>query len=224
MRINAKYPRVWLFLCWTTSWKYHYCGLTVEYVHWRPIRIELIDWPPGQSNIISSICCCCCWRRKPVSFLVLWKLWSPNYGVMLSSVSRCLEPLTKYSHSLLIYIYYLTTFWHLFDNFLMASHCIWPIKMQGLWEAELSIVRKPTWRLRTPPLPFLAFWLASLKGSQQKVVKQMSQTCQKLIKNIAGWPQLDTLDCKLNRFKFGGFNPLDPKSDQHQISPHNIKT
>ena len=60
------------------------------------------------------------------------------------------------------------SFWQLFVifyNFLMASHCIWPIKMQGLWEVELSIVGKQTWRLTTPPSPVLAFWLASLTGS-----------------------------------------------------------
>ena len=83
---------------------------------------------------------------------------------------------------------FLTTFWHLFDNFLMASHCIWPMKLQGLWEVELSIVGKPTWHLKMPPLNLsvLTFWLARLKGSHQKVDNlKMSQSCQKLIKTLA---------------------------------------
>ena len=64
---------------------------------------------------------------------------------------------------------FLISFWHLFNNFLMASCCNWPIKMQGLWEVELSIVG--TWHLATPPPPVLAFWLTSLKDSHQKVHK-----------------------------------------------------
>ena len=50
----------------------------------------------------------------------------------------------------------------------------------------------------TPPLPVLAFSLASLKGSHQKVLKKMSRSCQKLIENFIWWPSLDVLDC--NKF------------------------
>ena len=82
-------------------------------------------------------------------------------------------------------------FWHLYDSFLMVSLCNSPIKMQGLWEAELSNVGKPTWRLTTPPSPILAFWLASLKGRHQTAVKKMPQNCQKLIKNFVRGPRLD---------------------------------
>ena len=76
-------------------------------------------------------------------------------------------------------------FWHVLDNFLMASHCIWPIIMQGLWEAELSIVGKP---------PSFSILIGQFK-SHQKVVKKMSQNCQILIKNFVGWPP-DAIDCK----------------------------
>ena len=63
----------------------------------------------------------------------------------------------------------------------MPSGCIWLVKMR-LWEAEASIVGKPTWRLTTPSPPVLTFWLANLKGSHQKVIKNMQQICQKLKK------------------------------------------
>ena len=53
-----------------------------------------------------------------------------------------------------------------------------------LWEAEMLIVRTRTWSLTTPPLIILAFWLASWNESHQKVVKKMSKSCQKLIKNF----------------------------------------
>ena len=51
--------------------------------------------------------------------------------------------------------------------------------------------------------PVLTFWLASLKGSHQKIAKKMSQSCQKLIKNLtlSRWPRLETLDCNLESFQ-----------------------
>ena len=86
---------------------------------------------------------------------------------------------------------FLIDFWHLLDNFLMASPCIWPIKMQGLWEAELTIVAKPTGRLTTPPPTVLTFWLAS-KETARKSFRKIIQRCQKLIKqNFVEWTQLD---------------------------------
>ena len=87
--------------------------------------------------------------------------------------------------------------WLLCDNFLTfcwqlkdGSQCNWPIKMQGLWEAELSFVGKPTWRL-TNPTPFgtaFSFWLVSWIRSYQKVVKKMSQTNKK---TISKWQHYD---------------------------------
>ena len=46
--------------------------------------------------------------------------------------------------------------------------------------------QKPTWRLSTLPPPVPRFWLTNLheNGSHLKIVKKMSQSCQKLIKNF----------------------------------------
>ena len=102
------------------------------------------------------------------------------------------------------------SFWLVFDNFLTSFyqlpdgiHCIWPIKMQGLWEGELPIVGKWTWCLTTlsAPCPAL-FWLASLKESHQKVAKKMSQSCRKLtklIKTFVGRPLPDTVSSVSSR-------------------------
>ena len=42
--------------------------------------------------------------------------------------------------------------------------------------------------------PSSCILIASLKGSHQKVVKKMSQSCQKLVKNFVGLSQIDVLD------------------------------
>ena len=47
----------------------------------------------------------------------------------------------------------------------------------------MSIVGKPAWRLTTPPPTGLVFWLASVNGSHQKVVKKMSKSCDKLMES-----------------------------------------
>ena len=99
-------------------------------------------------------------------------LWKPE---LKSSASNC-SHLTKFF--LLVFDIFSTTS----DSFLFH-----------LWEAEVS-----TLRLTTLPPPVFIFWLASLKGIHQKVVKKMSQSCQKLIENFVGCTWLDALDCKFS--------------------------
>ena len=78
----------------------------------------------------------------------------------------------------------------------MASLTSGQSEYRLLWEAELTIVGKPTWRLSTPPL---ASWLASWSGSLQKVVKKMSESCHyKLIKTLFMWQQFDAQHCNGN--------------------------
>ena len=87
----------------------------------------------------------------------------------------------------------------------MVSFYNCSIKIQGLWEAELSIAGKQTWGLTTLP-PVLKFWLASLKEDTRKLLKSYkSQSCQKLTKNFAGWPRLDVLNHGCHRHQFSKF-------------------
>ena len=59
--------------------------------------------------------------------------------------------------------------------------------MQRLVRGGGAIEGKQTWHLKIPPPTVLTFLLASVEGSQQKVVKkEMSQICQKLIKHCGG--------------------------------------
>ena len=95
---------------------------------------------------------------------------------------------------------FLIGFWKLnlyFDNFLMASCCIWPIKMQGLWKAELSVVGKPTKCLTTVTVPLLVLtfdWPVKKEATGKllnlchKVVKTNQELCRVP-------PRLDVLDC-----------------------------
>ena len=121
----------------------------------------------------------------------IWKASSPNYGSVAEWLGRKTWNLEDPGSSTALTANWTELFHRrtefncsstLLHNFLMASRCIWLIKMQGLWEAELSIVGKPKWFLTTLPSPVLAFWLASLKGSLQRIVEKMSQRCQKPIK------------------------------------------
>ena len=43
------------------------------------------------------------------------------------------------------------------------------------------------WQLTSPPPTILAIWFVSINGSHQKVFKNMSKSCQKLIKNFVEW-------------------------------------
>ena len=71
-------------------------------------------------------------------------------------------------------------FLHLFDNFLMASHCIWPIKM--------IVVGKPTCCLTSLSPPVLTFLSASLNVNHQKDVTKLSKTNKKLCQVCGyGW-------------------------------------
>ena len=65
----------------------------------------------------------------------------------------------------------------------------WPIKMLAVREAELTIVVEQTRNLTTPPRTVLALLLASSNESHYTVVKKMSKSCQKLIKNFIKWQQ-----------------------------------
>ena len=56
--------------------------------------------------------------------------------------------------------------------------------LEGLFEAKLSLVWKPTWRLTTPPSTVLTFCIGQFNGRQQNVVKKMSQRCRKQITNV----------------------------------------
>ena len=51
----------------------------------------------------------------------------------------------------------------------------WPIKMQELWEAEMSSSTFAFWQ--SPPPTVLAIWFASLNGSHQKVFKKCQKLC-----------------------------------------------
>ena len=80
---------------------------------------------------------------------------------------------------------FVTTFWHLFGNFVVVSFPTGQSKYKLLCKAELTIIiGKPTQSLSTPPPTVLAFRFASWSGSYRKVVKKMSQSCHKLIKNF----------------------------------------
>ena len=83
----------------------------------------------------------------------------------------------------LVFDIFSTTFWWF--------HCIWPIRLKGLWEAELSEVGKPTWCLLSPLPTVLTFWLVSSNGSQQKAVR-----CHKLIKTLAKWQWYAAQHCE----------------------------
>ena len=86
---------------------------------------------------------------------------------------------------------FLISFWQLFDiltescqkafdNFVMASLATGQSKSRLLWEAELTIVRKPTRSLSTRPPTVLASWLASWSRGHpkncEKDVKKLPQT------------------------------------------------
>ena len=88
---------------------------------------------------------------------------------------------------------FLTSFWQLSVGF----RCIWPIKMQGHWEVELSFVGKPSWRLTTPTLTVLVFWLVSFSGSQQKIVKKLSKTNENLCPSANGITHSTVITVKL---------------------------
>ena len=65
--------------------------------------------------------------------------------------------------------------WLLFDYILMASRCIWPIKTQGLWEVELSIV-EAIMALGNSASPSSRILIGQLKRKPPERFKKMSQS------------------------------------------------
>lgn len=74
-------------------------------------------------------------------------------------------------------------FGHLFDNLLKAFRLRQQIKLQQLWEPEMTISRTT---VRTPPYSSCSpcISIGHLKGRPSKFDKKMSKSCQKLIKNF----------------------------------------
>ena len=154
------------------------CKLCQIYQH--PGDSRLSPAPQTESPILTLGCLFAGEIRKNLDWLGV------SFASSLQSgTSNCGHP-TKF----------LTTSWHLFRNFLMASHCIWPIKMQGLWLRSPGVrCRKAKMALDNSTSPSSRILFGQFKWKPQQVVKKMLQSYQPLIKNFVGGPWLHVLDC-----------------------------
>ena len=143
---------------------------------------------------------CCISIERPVE-----QGYNLQYVFSLVTITSLLQSsMSNHDHLTKFFI----RFGHLF-NFLMASRCIWPFKIEGLWGAEVPIVGKPTSYLTTlTPPPVFAFWLASFKGSHQEVSLQASslrgggscsQVTRKLLKDVTKFSKTNQKLCN-NRY------------------------
>ena len=91
--------------------------------------------------------------------------------------------------------------------------------MRELGEVELSNAMLTFLKLTTSLLTVIAFDWPDATRSHQKVVEKMTKGCQKEIKNFAGWPPVDALDCKLRpKLSNGSSTILKGQSSESYIS------
>ena len=133
---------------------------------------------------------------EPVTFwttvrmLYHWAIWA---SWELGHYSEVRLTMATQQSFWLVFDNFVTSFWQLSDGFSLYL----ANKNARTVRGGVVNCRKANMALITLPPPVLAFLLASLKGSHQKVVKKMSQSCQILVKNFFGWPVIDMVDWKL---------------------------